>query len=61
MPETTYHMYKCRTGCGHTTVVDKYYKTRRVFCGVCGEKSCMEYQGEARVEKQPTFNIFGKK
>lgn len=46
-----FHSYKCETGCGHTTIIDKYYKTKRVFCGVCGTKNTMVYQGECNVEK----------
>ncbi|UXR28950.1 hypothetical protein [Bacillus phage Nachito] len=42
----TVHVWKCEQGCGHITMIDKFYKTRRVFCGVCGTKSTMVYQGE---------------
>ncbi|PHE74503.1 hypothetical protein COF80_33035 [Bacillus toyonensis] len=46
-----HHAYKCETGCGHTTIIDKFYKTKRVFCGVCGTKDTVVYQGECQVEK----------
>lgn len=52
-----YFFYQC-SGCGHKTVIDKFYKTRRVFCGVCGEKSRMDYQGECDVTKRPTPSDF---
>lgn len=52
MAETNFHMYKCG-GCGHKTIIDKYYKTRRVFCGVCGEKTRMHHQGECDVTQRP--------
>lgn len=55
-----YHAYTCETGCGHTTLIDKYYKGKRVFCGVCGEKSEMIYKGKYSIEKLPNligFNV----
>lgn len=58
----TYHAYTCETGCGHTTIIDKHYKTKRVFCGVCGTKTEMVYQGECYAKKTPLFhNIEPKK
>lgn len=53
----SFHMYKC-SGCGHTTIIDKFYKTRRVFCGVCGVKTRMDYQGECDVTKRPAPGAF---
>ena len=59
MPETTYHMYVC-DGCGHTTIIDKHYRIRVNFCGVCGEKSRLEYQSPCTVKEHPKrFRIFG--
>lgn len=46
-----FHAYKCEKGCGHTTVIDKFYKGKRVFCGVCGTKSTMVYDGKYTVSK----------
>lgn len=53
----SYHMYSCN-GCGHATIIDKYYKTRRVHCGICGEKLLMDYRGECRVELEPKIGAF---
>lgn len=58
--QKTYHAYHCDSGCGHTTIIDKYYKNKRVYCGVCGTKSTMVYQGECNVKltnKPSLFNI----
>lgn len=49
----SWHAYTCEKGCGHTTIIDKFYKGKRVFCGVCGTKTTMEYQGERLVENAP--------
>lgn len=62
MTKTTpvsYHMYQC-SGCGHQTIINKFYKTRRVYCGVCGEKARMDYQGECdvTVTKRPASGGF---
>lgn len=51
------YQYMCETGCGHTTIIDKYYKTKRVFCGVCGTKTTMVYQGECIVTRIPKATI----
>ncbi|UGO47739.1 hypothetical protein MCCARTNEY_165 [Bacillus phage vB_BanH_McCartney] len=46
---TIFYNYKCESGCGHTTLVDKPYKTKRIFCGVCGYKITMVYKGISKV------------
>lgn len=46
-----FYGYKCETGCGHTTLIDKQYKKKRIPCGVCDEISTMVYQGEYKVDK----------
>ena len=43
--------YSCHTGCGHTTLTDKRYKTRRTHCAVCGVKTEMVYLGEFNIER----------
>lgn len=45
----TGYAYQCEKGCGHTTTIDKFYKGKRVFCGVCGTKHTMVYQGERQM------------
>lgn len=50
---TQWHEYQCEKGCGHKTIIDKFYKGKRVFCGVCGTKSTMVYQGERLVTDAP--------
>lgn len=52
----SWYAYTCEKGCGHTTIIDKFYKGKRVFCGVCGTKTTMEYQGERLVENAPKSN-----
>ncbi|OBA05439.1 hypothetical protein A9D36_09535 [Bacillus subtilis] len=47
----TYYKYNCRTGCGHTTIIDKFYKRQRAFCGICGTRSTMEYMGEVELKE----------
>lgn len=56
LEDKIYHGYVCQTGCGHTTLTDKYYKTRRTRCAVCGVKTEMQYQGEFKITKQPDPN-----
>lgn len=56
-----HYAYTCETGCGQTTIIDKHYKTKRVFCGVCGVKTEMVYQGECYVEMKPAINILKEK
>lgn len=58
---TTWHAYTCEKGCGHTTTIDKFYKSKRVFCGVCGTKSTMVYQGERLVTEAPKTTPFSFK
>lgn len=55
-----HHLYQC-SGCGHQTTINKFYKTRRVFCGVCGEKTRMGYQGEYDVVKRPVPGGFARR
>lgn len=57
MAKSDYHMYVCG-GCGHTTIIDKYYKIRVNFCGVCGTKDRLEYEGPCQVEKKRKPGIF---
>lgn len=47
----THYKYICRTGCGHTTIIDKFYKRQRAFCGICGTRSTMEYMGEVELKE----------
>lgn len=47
----THYKYICRTGCGHTTIIDKYYKRQRAFCGICGTRSTMEYMCEVELKE----------
>lgn len=47
--EKDYFAYVCETGCGHTTITDKFFKTKRVHCAVCGIKTEMRYVGEVPV------------
>lgn len=57
----TGYAYQCEKGCGHTTTIDKYYKGKRVFCGVCGTKDTMVYQGERQMHpivKEQTTSFF---
>ncbi|AYJ75589.1 hypothetical protein [Bacillus phage BSTP8] len=56
-----YYGYVCRTGCGHTTVVDKKYKQKRVYCAVCGYKDRMEYLGEFQIVKDDVKIAWGDK
>lgn len=44
-----FHAYVCEKGCGHTTLVNKFYKNKLMHCAVCGEKKTMEYKGTAIV------------
>ncbi|ANB49298.1 hypothetical protein C3Z10_11540 [Bacillus velezensis] len=46
----THYKHICRTGCGHTTIIDKFYKRQRAFCGICGTRSTMEYMGEVELK-----------
>ena len=50
LEDKIYHGYTCRTGCGHTTLTDKYYETRRIHCSVCGVKTEMQYLGDFNIE-----------
>lgn len=54
----TFHAYICTSGCGHTTIVNKKYRNKRIHCAVCAEKTTMEYIGECEINllKQP--NVF---
>ncbi|MCY8636511.1 hypothetical protein MOD96_01680 [Bacillus sp. S17B2] len=55
-----YHGYVCEKGCGHTTVVNKYYKQKQIYCDVCGSKDQMKYLGEYQVsKKEPTKLTWG--
>lgn len=54
------YRYKCENGCGHTTIIDKCYITRRVYCGVCGTKETMVYQGECTVKNVPKSSFLTK-
>ncbi|AEZ50511.1 hypothetical protein F400_gp064 [Bacillus phage BCD7] len=55
--EQIFHVYKCEKGCGHTTIVDKYYLRKLMHCAVCGEKQTMVYQGETNIGeiRKPTL------
>ncbi|MBE7114703.1 hypothetical protein FT641_19755 [Bacillus paranthracis] len=57
--EKTMHAYKCETGCGVITMIDKYYKGKRVFCGACGSKETMVYQGECMVNTESIVKRVG--
>ncbi|MGX1266705.1 DNA-directed RNA polymerase subunit RPC12/RpoP [Rossellomorea marisflavi] len=46
----SYFKYAC-CGCGHETIIDKFYKTRRVFCGVCGGKNLMDFKAQCDVKE----------
>jgi hypothetical protein len=56
-PPKTLYAYKCESGCGHVTMIDKFYKTKRVFCGVCGTKETMEYKGEYTLSGYQTTKV----
>jgi len=58
--ELKFYGYECFSGCGHISVVDKYYKTRRMHCAVCGTKETMVYIGEYKVEEVKKLSIFDK-
>lgn len=45
-----FYGYECFSGCGHTTITNKYYKFKKMHCAVCGTKETMEYVGEYKVE-----------
>lgn len=45
-----FHRYECSTGCGHTTIVDKFYKNKIMHCAVCGEKKTLFYKGKVEVK-----------
>lgn len=47
--EKQFYAYVCQTGCGHTTITDKRFKTKRIHCAVCGIKTEMQYVGEVPV------------
>lgn len=55
LEDKIHHGYTCHTGCGHTTLTDKYYKTRRTHCAVCGTKTEMQYLGEFKIERVSKF------
>lgn len=50
-----YYTYACQTGCGHITLTDKLYKTKRTHCAVCGIKTEMRYIDEYRIERINEF------
>lgn len=52
----SYYKYAC-SGCGHQTIIDKFYKTRRVFCGVCGEKTRMDYRAQCDVKEHAKTSV----
>lgn len=54
-----FHGYYCRSGCGHTTIVNKYMKTKLLHCAYCGTKETLEYIGEFEVDKtrQPFLQL----
>lgn len=45
-----FHGYAC-SGCGHTTIVNKYYKIKLMHCAVCGHKDRMSYLGGFQVQQ----------
>lgn len=51
MENKVFHQYECKTGCGHVTVVDKFYQTKRMYCAVCGTKETLVYKGKAKVKE----------
>lgn len=55
LEDKIHHGYVCHTGCGHTTLTDKYYKTKRTHCAVCGVKTEMYYLGEFKIKKANKF------
>lgn len=57
MQNKPYYGYVCQTGCGHITLTDKHYKTKRTYCAICGEKTEMEYIGVYDIKLQKTIDL----
>lgn len=54
-----FHGYYCRSGCGHTTILNKHTKNKRQYCANCGTKETLEYIGEFEVARSAEFvNVF---
>lgn len=54
-----FHGYYCRSGCGHTTILNKPTKNKRQYCANCGTKETLEYIGEFEVARSAEFvNVF---
>ena len=53
--DKAYYAYACQTGCGHITLTDKLYKTKRTHCAVCGIKTEMRYIDKYRIERINKF------
>ena len=59
---TVYHAWNCTSGCGITTLMNKFLKGKRVHCANCGCKSEMVYLGEITLTEKPKMkNILGRK
>jgi hypothetical protein len=56
-----YHAWICSSGCGITTLMDKYLKGKRVHCANCGCKSEMVYIGETQLTHEPKIKWGGFK
>jgi hypothetical protein len=48
-----FHAWACVSGCGITTLMNKFLKGRRIYCANCGKKSEMAYQGEVSLNEKP--------
>lgn len=48
-----YHAWNCSSGCGITTLMNKFLKGKRVFCANCGVKTRMVYIGEIAITENP--------
>jgi hypothetical protein len=48
-----YHAWNCFSGCGITTLMNKFLKGKRVYCANCGTKSEMVYIGEVTITNKP--------
>jgi len=62
MESKLYHAWNCHSGCGITTMMDKFLKGKRVYCANCGVKSEMVYLGEITLTEKPKMKYkFGRK
>lgn len=50
-----FHAWKCTSGCGHTTLMDKYHRGKRIYCANCECKTEMNYLGETTLVNVPTI------